>query len=270
MNKSKDILKKAKRIVIKIGTALLTDNDIVSESKISIFVKDIAGIIKGREVVLVTSGAVSSGIGILGAQKKMTMPLKQAYASVGQVRLMSMYDKCFRKYGLNIGQILLTDFDYNNRKAYLNIRNTFEALLKNNIVPVINENDSVAIDELTSVGDNDTLSAMVAIICEADLLILLSNIDGLYDLGRNHMIEEIKRVDSRIRELAKNTSNPRSTGGMVTKLNAAEMVTKAGIPMIIGNGTKAGALLNILSGSCPCSFFYPDNKSINKRKSWIF
>lgn len=269
--KRTDYLKSVKRVVVKIGTSTITVNDKISAEKIAKIVEDISSLLKsGIEVIVVTSGAISSGAGILNMTRNhLTIPERQALAAIGQTVLMDEYSKCFNKKGLHVGQMLLTEDDMRNRRRFLNARNTINALLDLKVIPIINENDSVAVKEI-KIGDNDTLSAHVLTLIEADLLILLSDIDGFYyDLKDPEPMYEIFKIDDDIRNRAGGAGTVHGTGGMVTKINAAEMIMRFGGKMIIADGNEPLILKRIMSGERIGSLFVGENRKFNSRKKWI-
>lgn len=268
----KKISENVKRIVVKIGSSSITNDDGVSRDKINSFVSQISDIVnEGYEVILVTSGAVSAGLGKINSDKSnMTIPMRQALAAIGQTVLMNEYRSAFIEKGLNIAQILMTEDDVNNRKRFLNIKNTIECLLENNIVPVVNENDTVVVTEI-KFGDNDTLSAHVANLTDADLLILLSDVDGFFnDLSDNKPIDVITEIDEELMNKAGGTGSKHGTGGMVTKLKAADMVMKCGQIMAIANASEKEILKKILHGEKKGTIFFKNKKKIPARKKWIY
>jgi len=267
-------LNKAKRIVVKVGTSTLTyENGRINFTRIDKLVRVLADISnQGKEVVLVTSGAIGVGVSKLKIKSKpKTIREKQAVAAVGQLELMHIYDKFFSEYGHVVGQILLTRDIVENCSARENVINTFETLIEKGIIPIVNENDSVAVDEIESgvnrvFGDNDTLSAMVGEIVNADLLIILSDIDGFYDCDPrknscSNLISVIKEIDTKIEECAGGVGSKRGTGGMVTKLSAAKIATSAGIHMVIANGEDPNVILKILNGEDIGSVFRRNQKN---------
>ena len=220
---------------------------------------------QGRHPVLVSSGAGAAGIGRLGLPAKLrTIPEKQAVAAVGQGLLIHMYEKFFAEYGHIAAQVLLTRDDFNDRKRYLNSRNTLETLLRYGVIPVVNENDTVAVEEIVF-GDNDTLSALVAGVLDADLLILLTDIDGLYTANPKvnpeaKLIATVEQVTPEIRKYAGQTSEELATGGMITKLLAAEISTRSGIPMIIAPGREKNVCRGCWTGKRSVHFFVPETR----------
>ncbi|NLN06778.1 MAG: glutamate 5-kinase, partial [Firmicutes bacterium] len=242
METARAALQNAQTIVVKVGSRTLTHRTgkikIRMMEKIVRELADLAN--QGRRVILVSSGAGAAGMGRLGlAGKPETMPEKQAVAAVGQGLLIQMYEKLFAEYGLVAAQVLLTRDDFSHRKRYLNSRNTLQALLHLGVVPVINENDTVSVEEI-EFGDNDTLSALVASIVDADLLVILTDIDGLYSANPKkdpgaRLIHTVKQLTPEIRSYAGQTTEALATGGMITKLLAAEIAVNSGIPMVISN-----------------------------------
>ncbi len=245
-----------KRIVIKVGTSTLTHRtgrlNIRHVEKLVKVISDLQN--SGKQITLVSSGAIGLGMSKLGLQTRPTeTPLKQACAAVGQCELMYMYDKLFGEYNLTVAQILLTKYVLDTvRKS--NVENTFEQLFQRNVIPVVNENDTIAIDELNlEVGENDTLAAHVAVMSKADMLIILSDIDGFYDSNPNinpdaKLIPVVNEINDDIRALAGDAVSGLGTGGMITKLNAAEMAMGAGIDMAILNGKNPFILYNFFDG----------------------
>ena len=243
------------RIVVKIGTSTLTHEtgriNIRRIEKLCKVLSDIKN--AGHELILVSSGAIGLGVGKLNLkQKPEDMPTKQAAAAIGQCELMYLYDKKFMEYNHIVAQILITGHDFDNPESKKNFQNTVCRLLEMNVMPVINENDSIVTDEI-SVGDNDTLAAIVAKTAEADLLILLSDIDGLYTADPREtpdaeIIDVVFSITPEITQLAGNKGTELGTGGMVTKLHAAQIVMDAGIDMIITNGMYPENLYRILNG----------------------
>ncbi len=239
-----------KRIVIKLGTNLLTGGSSrLDHKKMEDLVRQVADLHrKGHEIILVSSGAVAAGREKLGIANKMKdIPFKQVMASVGQNRLMHIYDELFSAYSINVAQALLTRSDLGDRSLYLNARNTLLALIDLKVICIINENDVVCTDELGELkfGDNDNLSAMVSNLVDADLLILLSDVKGLYsadpqqDSGAK-LIPVVEKIDDKIEEMAGGAGSSRGTGGMVTKIEAAKLATASGVPVIITGRLRAG------------------------------
>jgi len=237
-------------------------------------VRDIATLSKrNKEIVLVSSGAIGMGRRKLGVKNKLiTIPSKQALASIGQTDLMNLYYQFFQKHNLSIGQVLLTRTDLFSRSSYLNARNTILTLLKLKVIPIVNENDTVAVEEI-KFGDNDTLSALVAGLIDADLLIIFSDIEGLYTADPKKdpeakLIKEVKRIDEEVEKIAKSSIIKGRVGGMQTKIEAAKIATHSGIPVIIG-GEKENFLPDIFSGKKVGTLFLPQATHLASRKRWI-
>lgn len=269
-------LQSAKRIVLKVGTSTLTHNTgKLNFNRMELLVRQISDLHnQGREVVLVTSGAVGVGLGRLGLRERPgTILQRQALAAVGQGLLMQVYEKLFSEYGQTVAQILLTRSDISDRKRYLNARNTIMALLKYQVIPIINENDTVATEEL-KIGENDALSALVAGLIEADLLILLSDVDGLYtaDPKRDpnaELIPFVKEITPEITSMAGGAGSAFGTGGMVTKLEAAKMATAAGSSMVLMNGSEPSQIQQIFNGKPIGTVFLSSQTVVSSRKRWI-
>lgn len=257
--------------MVKIGTSLVTADGAIAPARISRLVKDIAAVIGGGcQVVVVSSGAIGAGCGALGrARKNLSIPEKQAIAAVGQIVLMNEWGKCFLREGYQVGQILLTEDDVKHRRRFLNARHTMNTLLEMGIVPVVNENDSVAVKEI-KFGDNDTLSAHVTNIVQADLLILLSDIDGFYrDLSDPEPVEEIYKIDDDVVRMAGGAGSDQGTGGMLTKIRAADIIIKSGEKMIIADGRVAGILSRIMKGEKVGTIFVGKGGGLASKKRWI-
>jgi len=268
---------KAKRIVIKVGTSTLTDdNHRLVHAKVEKLAREIVELKRrGKEVILVSSGAIGAGIGKLNLkQRPRDIKLLQATAAVGQSILMSTYDRYFSAYGQTIAQLLLTHADFRSRQRYLNLRNTLLTLLKSGVIPIINENDTTAVDEI-KVGDNDNLSALVASNLEADLLIILTDTDGLFTRDprrskRAELIPVVRDITPEIERIAHRGEKTSSAGGMRTKIEAARLAMNAGIPVIIANGAKENILLRIVEGEPVGTRFLPRKTDrMNDREHWI-
>lgn len=248
-------IKNAKRLVIKVGTSTLTYEtgkiNIRRMVKLCSVLADLHN--SGREVVLVTSGAIGVGVGKLGLKEKpKDIPGRQAAATVGQCELMFMYDKFFGENGVKTGQLLITKSDIESSERKLNLENTFLKLFEYGVVPVINENDSVATEEIVY-GDNDSLSAIVASLIKADGLIILSDIDGLFEENPTEnpdarLIPVVKKITQEIYDLAGGAGSDRGTGGMLTKIHAADIAAKSGIPTVIMNGTAPQDIYKLIDG----------------------
>ncbi len=270
------LFNKAKRIVVKVGSAILTEKDGPNDEVIGNLAREIAFLHNsGREVILVTSGAVAAG------KRKVkfpddqdpTMREKQALAAIGQSRLMHDYDEAFGKHEKNIAQILLTHSDLADRRRYLNVRNTILTLFKFGVIPVINENDTVSTEEL-KFSDNDNLGALVANLIEADMFICLTDVNALYD--RNPLtdpeakaIYTVTEVTEEIEAMAGNSKSALGTGGMRSKIHAAKMVSAGGGSSFIGPGRRKDILQHLFSGEMVGTFFLPRTEKMQSRKRWI-
>lgn len=250
----------AKRIVVKVGTSTLTyENGNINLTRIEKLTRILSDLLNsGKEIVLVSSGAIGVGVSKLKLEEKpKTIRQKQAVAAVGQCELMHIYSKFFGEYSHVVGQVLLTRDVVEDEHIRENVCNTFDTLLEHKIVPIVNENDTVAIDEIENIvkfGDNDNLSAIVASLVNADLLIILSDIDGFYDSNPREnekavLLKTIKEVTPELEACAGGAGSSLGTGGMITKLKAAKYVTKRGIDMILANGVNPSILLDIIEGN---------------------
>lgn len=273
----------AKRIVIKFGTNILRNSDgYVSLPRIFSFIEDIAALVKtGKEVIIVTSGAVGLGKKRLGIEDTSGTALKQACAAIGQGKLMSIYETGFDTYNLIAAQILLTEDDFSLRTRYLSLRTTLNKLLELGAIPVINQNDTVSTIEIAPrfenmqvcFSDNDKLSALVASELDADLLVILSDVDGLYDANPKEnldakIIREVKEVTNDIIGLASGVSDG-GRGGMESKLKAARLVTRFGGKVLIANGTVPYIIRKIFAGEELGTMFLPQNGNLSDKKRWI-
>jgi glutamate 5-kinase len=269
----------AKKIVIKIGSSLLVSEGKLREKWLQNFAQNVAQLMSQKvEIVIVTSGAIALGKNFLQRDltKKITLEEKQAAAAIGQIQLMSFYRDAFKKLNFNVAQILLTAADCNARERYVNSKNTIETLLRNRVVPIINENDSVAVDEI-KIGDNDRLAARVAQMVAADLLVLFSDIDGLYDKNPRvekdaKLIREVEKITKEIENMAGGSGSDVGTGGMVTKIKAAKMAATSGCDTIITNGTDENALQKLFSDKQNFTIFCSEKKSTKSqkaRKNWL-
>ena len=273
--------KRQLRIVLKFGSNLITTNNTVLNYKvIDSLVSQIAKIFEEHEIVLVTSGAVAAGLQYISSErstkilKKNSLVQKQILASVGQPILMKAYEESFDKHSISISQALLARGDFENRNGYLNIRNTLLELLQIGILPIINENDVVATEELNRYGDNDRLSAMVANAVDADILILLGTIDGLYTEDPNinndaKKIEIVKKIDPKIISYAKGPVDKVGTGGMISKIQAANIATKSGISMYIASGLQNQVIKRIINDETVGTKFLPEESNLESRKRWL-
>jgi glutamate 5-kinase len=242
-----------KRLVIKIGSALLVQDGKVRSAWLKSLAQDVATLRRqGKEVIIVSSGAIALGRCGIDAADNLKLAEKQASAAIGQINLMAKYQDIFAQNDLNVAQILLIAEDEADKRKFANAKNTIKTLLKNNIVPIINENDTVATDEI-KIGDNDRLAAMIAKIADADLLILLSDIDGLYDKNPKinddaQFIAQIDKIDSKIEKMATGSVSKVGTGGMKTKIAAAKMANQIGCETIICNGQDNNPIARICFG----------------------
>jgi glutamate 5-kinase len=265
-------------VVVKVGTTLLGGERGFDGRLVEELVKDIAALKheRGLNILLVSSGAIGCGMDVLGLKERpRLLPLKQAVAAVGQSRLMHYYETLFQTYGqgLRAGQVLLSASDLENRQSYLNARNTIKTLFELGIVvPVINENDSTATEELRF-GNNDVLAAKVAAKMDADLLIILSDVDGLYDKDPKDptatLIPVITTITEEVEASAADTRAQTSVGGMKTKLTAARIACAAGLECVIANGHRAGVLRDVIDGKGPMTRFLPEAAALSHRKRWI-
>ena len=255
-----------KRIVIKVGTSTLTHKTgRLNIRRMERFVKTLADIQNsGHEIILVSSGAIGLAMSKMGLRERpKDTPMKQACAAVGQCQLMYMYDKLFGEYNVNVAQILLTKYVLESPRKN-NVENAFQKLIDHNVIPIVNENDTVAIDELElEFGENDSLAAHVGIFCHADMLIILSDIDGFFDGDPRSnpdakLIPVITKIDDRIRNLAGGAGTGLGTGGMITKVNAAEIATRAGFDMAILNGRNPEVLYDFFDGKQVGTIFLAD------------
>lgn len=269
------VLQNITRMVVKLGTGILTNAarqpDLAQMEQLT---RQVAQLRKsGKEVVMVSSGAVGAGMGVLGFERRPTeLADLQACAAVGQSRLMASYEAMFGREGLAVAQVLLTHDDLEDRERHLNARNTLLALLRHpNIVPIINENDAVSVTEL-KFGDNDKLSALVATLLPADLLVILTSVDGVMEnFGKPNArtLPLIENIDASLERMAGGTSSETAVGGMKTKIQAARIVVRSGIPMVIGSGRKKDTLANILQGLNEGTLFVPKPSKLTSRKRWI-
>lgn len=265
-------MQKYKRVVVKVGTKVITSKDrSLDLGMISGLASQISSAMSGGvEIILVTSGAIGAGMSLLGMKKRPTdLSYLQATAAIGQGHLMHLYSGHFRAKGHNIGQILLTQEDFNDRTRFLNIKHTINALLHHNAIPVINENDTVATDEIRC-GDNDRLSSLVADLCGADMLLLLSDVDGLLD-ENGKVVKFVSGIDGRISRLGGRSHCDLGTGGMATKLKAAGMAAKAGITCVIANGREKDIIARAINGAGVGTIFGTSGQDggKNAKKRWI-
>ncbi len=276
MNVREEILSNVSKIVIKIGTHVLTNEDgLLDKNRIMELSKQVVDLrLRGFSVVIVSSGSIGAGIGALGLQKRPgILPELQAAAAIGQGKLIEIYNKCFEKHGYHAAQLLLTRQDFEDRQRYLNTCNTLHSLLDFQIIPIINENDTISVEEITF-GDNDILSALVTNLLRADLLILLSSVDGLYTTpptsGKKcRVLSVVDSISDDIKKLAFKQKTKEGVGGMESKLEAANIATGSGEAVIIANGMQSGILSKIMNYDDVGTLFVPYNKKITSRKRWI-
>lgn len=265
LSKARESLKSARRIVVKVGTSTLAHADTgkLNLYRIEHLIREIADLHNaGKEIIFVTSGAIAAGMNKLGIRvKPQTVPENQALAAIGQGILMHIYEKFFAEYGQTIGQVLLTKENAIDAHARENSRNSLQTILDMGAIPVINENDAVAVDEI-KIGDNDNLSAIVAAMIEAQVLIILSDIDGLYTANplvdsSARLIDEVTTIDAEIERIAGGAGTKLGTGGMFTKIQAAKFATANGVTMLIVNGSTNGNLRRVLNGESVGTIFTP-------------
>lgn len=266
---------KARRVVVKVGSNVLTREgglDLEVVSSISRQICDLIG--EGREALLVSSGAMAAGLRKMGFSRRPdSMPERQAVAAVGQAGLILEYELAFGRYGRKVAQVLLTGDGLHSRKRYLNARNTLHQLLEWGVVPVINENDTVSVEEI-KFGDNDNLSAMIALMLDADALVNLTDIDGLYDRDPRvfpdaRLIPEIATIGREVESCATGIPGALGTGGMLTKIKAARKANTAGIPMVIAGGRVPDVLSRLFAGETLGTYFAPQKEKMANRKCWI-
>ena len=266
----RDRLKDARRVVVKIGSTSLTNRDgTLDPPRVDRLVADLCELLDGgREIVCVTSGAVAAGLGPLGLQRRpKDMPTLQAAAAVGQSHLMDAYQTGFESRGRVCGQVLLTRSDFVHRQQYVNALNTFRRLLALGAVPVVNENDTVAVDEIR-IGENDLLAALVANLVKADVLVIMSDVDGLHDGRDGPVIAEVDKITPEIEALAGPTASEHGSGGMRTKLDAARIATASGVRAVIAR-FEIGMLRRVLAGEDVGTLFHASASKLTSRKAWI-
>ena len=270
----RDALRNAKRVVVKAGSKVLVQRSgRPDKRRLKLLVDELSRFQNGGgEVVFVSSGAVGAGLEALGLKSRpKAMPDLQMAAAVGQIRLMSIYDRLFGANKCGVGQVLLTHDALKHRERHLNARNTLLNLVANRIIPIINENDAISTEEI-KFGDNDVLAALVAILVDADALILLSSTDGLREPdgnGKTRRVSFIEQVDDAVLGLVADKQDQLSTGGMASKLQSAQIAAHNGIPVVIANGRKTGVLTRILDGKDEGTLLFPKEGTISKRKRWI-
>lgn len=272
----KRIVQRARRVVVKIGSQILSSTKGIEETRVKGLVRDLAELHnQGKEPVVVSSGAVAAGMTRLGRKERpRTIPEKQALAAVGQIRLMALYERFFSRYQKTVAQVLLTHEDLANRQRYINAKHTFQMLLESDIIPVVNENDTVAVEEM-KFGDNDHLSALVATLLGADLLVILSDVEGVYDRDPRvykearliPLVQDVRGVKERIAGASRSVFG---TGGIATKIGAAEEAAAAGIPTIITSGVHDRSILRVFDAQEACgTLVLPEKNRLRQRKHWI-
>jgi len=264
-----------KRLVIKIGSNILASAEMgLNAKRLHAVVKDISGVVdKGYEAVVVSSGAIAAGLRKLGLKEKpKDIRLKQAAAAIGQSSLMRAYEQNFADFSKKVAQVLLTRDDIANRLRYINAKNTLFALMSYDVIPLINENDPVAVDEI-KFGDNDMLAALVAGLVEADMLVMLSDVDGLYTKDPEYkdaeLIDTVSEITPEIERLAGGRRSAVGTGGMYSKLLAARQANSYGIPVVVINGRKSGLLVRFFEGEKVGTYFKPRRQRLSSKKGWI-
>ena len=267
------ILESTRRIVVKVGSSVLSNGDGVYTPRVSHLATTLSTLQKA-EVVLVTSGAVAAGMGALNMkQRPRTIPAKQAAAAIGQITLMALYEECFSQHAIRVAQILLTHDDLANRRRYLNAKHTLLTLIESGVVPIVNENDTVAVEEI-QFGDNDNLSAQVAVLVEADLLVMLSDVAGLYetDPRLDQQAKRIPLVEQFDEQLLKRcgAAGPLGRGGMTSKIEAAQKAALSGIPSLLIDGRSDAGLCAVFDPQQEVgTLFLPVSDRIASRKHWI-
>ena len=269
------LLRKARRLVIKVGSAVLTGSDGLHRETMASLVSETAALKKrGIEVILVSSGAVADGRRIIG-ERAMAPGLKekQAAAAVGQSGLMRVYEDLFGQHELKVAQLLLTHNDFAGRERYLNVRNTILTLLEWGVTPIINENDTVSVSELRF-GDNDNLAAQVTNLIEADIFVCLTDVEGLFtgNPARNKdavKVLTVAKIDRKVEAMAGNVNSAMGSGGMRSKIRAAKMVSARGGCSFIGPGRSPGVLSRLFAGEAVGTFFFPESNRLGSRKHWI-
>ena len=269
------LLSHVKRVVVKIGSGVISTDAGLDEQRLAAIAEDVCVLLdRGLEVILVSSGAVAAGKGQLGIEgRPQTIPQKQAAAAIGQTRIIREYKETFQGHGYNVAQVLLTRDDLSNRRRYLNARNTMTTLLEYGVTPVVNENDTGVVEEIRF-GDNDNLSALVTSLVEADMLIILSDVDGLYDCNPTEnahaeLIPVVERVTPRIEAMGGKSNGSLGTGGMATKLKAAKKAALSGVGTLIVNGRSRHILQQVFDGDDVGTYFLPAQSKLTAKKQWI-
>ncbi len=273
----RSLLARAKRIVVKVGTGTLTDREgRFDRQNCARLAGELADAARGRRLVIVSSGAVALGAERLGLVRTKArpwdIPTKQACAAVGQPHLMAVWGEALGARGHLVAQVLLTADDLASRKRFLNARRTFERLLGEDVIPVVNENDTVAVDEI-KVGDNDTLAALVAGCVEADLVAMLTDVEGLFDRDPSEdgaaLLHDVPRVTAEVERMAGGAGTDRSVGGMATKVKAARRLSAQGVTTALLSGRRPGALAALLGGERVGTIFAPGKERLTSRKGWL-
>lgn len=270
-------LSKIKNLIIKIGSSSLCDGDgKINKEKILNLIQQIAYIKrKGINIILVSSGAINAGVQVMNLEKRpQTIPHKQALAAIGQASLMQIYEDLFSLFNLKCAQILLNHDDFDDRKRLMNFNHALQALIEYDVVPIINENDTLAVDEI-KVGDNDTLASLIVPAADANMVVLVSDIDGLYDDNPHtnkdaHLIRNVNGITKEIEEMAKDATSKVGTGGMITKIRAAKICNDFGCDMAIVNGNQANVLIDLLEGKDVGTYFNGEpGRNLSARQHWI-
>jgi len=264
------LIEKSEKIVLKLGSTTVVDNKGVFKKKwVTSLIKDIKKYGKGKNFVIVSSGAIALGQKYLKIKKKkIKLEMSQAIAAIGQIHLASEFQKLFEKYKIKTGQILISPDDTEQRRRAINVRRTFDNLFKLNAIPIVNENDSTATTEI-KYGDNDRLAARVAQIIGADTLVIFSDVDGLYDKSNNKkIVRTVKIIDKKINSLVENKKNKYGSGGIATKLDAAKICMNSGCHMFIANGKKNNPITNIIKTK-KFTHFLPKVSTLDAKKKWI-
>lgn len=277
MSNNRQLVSESSTWIVKVGSRSLTGDDgLLDQAQVANLARQLIMLVEmGKRVVLVSSGAVASGVGKLGlASRPSDLATLQAVAAIGQTHLIHVYEQTFAKHGRLAAQVLLTASELDDRVAYLNVRNTLRRLLELGAIPIINENDTVAVDELkTTFGDNDRLAGMVAGLLEGSLLVILSDVQGLYDRDPSdpnaQVVPTVERIDESIEEMVRDRKTGVSKGGMASKLATAKFVTNSGQSVIIGWGRGPDVLVRLARGESIGTLFVPQSKTISPRKRWI-
>lgn len=271
----KALLSHVKRVVVKIGSGVISTVAGLDNERVAAISEDVCSLLdQGMEVILVSSGAVAAGKGQLGIEgRPQTIPQKQAAAAIGQTRIIREYKETFTANSYNVAQVLLTRDDLSNRRRYLNARNTLMTLLEYGVTPIVNENDTVVVEEIRF-GDNDNLSALVTSLVEADMLIILSDVDGLYDSDpaenpNAELIQVVERVTSKIEAMGGKSNGSLGTGGMATKLKAAKKAALSGVGTLVVNGRTPHILQQVFAGEDVGTYFLPAQSKLTAKKQWI-